>query len=94
MALKPQFDRFEDDPACAPEVEQTRREYAVQQFFEDLGDEWFAGTDDCNAITLRNYLAVLERPVTRRNLMIAWRELNEGGFLEKPFDKQYTVTPS
>lgn len=90
--IKPQFDRFEDDPPCAPEVERTRRQYAVQQFFVDCGDEWFAGTDDCNAITLRNYLEVLERPVTRRNLMIAWRELNEGGFLEKPFDDEYTVT--
>ncbi len=87
--IKPQFDRFEDNPPCAPEVEQTIRERAVEQFYEDAGDEWFAGTDDCNAITLRNYLAVLERPVTRRNLMIAWRELNEGGFLEKPFDNQY-----
>ena len=87
--IKPQFDRFEDDPPCAPDVERTRRQYAVQQFFADCGDEWFAGTDDCNAITLRNYLEVLERPVTRRNLMIAWRELNENGFLEKPFDLNY-----
>lgn len=91
--IKPQFDRFEDDPPCAPEVERTRRQYAVQQFFVDCGDEWFAGKDDCNAITLRNYLEVLERPVTRRNLMIAWRELNENGFLEKPFDLNYTIHP-
>ena len=90
--IKPQFDRFEDDPPCAPDVEQTRRQYAVQQFFADCGDEWFAGTDDCNAIMLRQYLEVLDRPVTRRNLMIAWRELNENGFLEKPFDNKYTVT--
>jgi hypothetical protein len=90
--IKPQFDRFEDDPRCAPSVEQTRRQYAVQQFFADLGDDWFAGTDDCNAVMLRQYLEMLDRPVTRRNLMIAWRELNEGGFLEKPFDNKYTVT--
>jgi hypothetical protein len=87
--IKPQFDRFEDDPPRAPDVEQTRREYAVQQFFADLGDDWFAGMDDSNAIMLRQYLEMLDRPVTRRNLMIAWRELNEGGFLEKPFDPQY-----
>jgi hypothetical protein len=73
-------------------LEQTRREYAVQQFFADLGDDWFAGMDDSNAIMLRQYLEMLDRPVTRRNLMIAWRELNEGGFLEKPFDNKYTVT--
>jgi hypothetical protein len=90
--IKPQFDRFEDDRPCAPDVEQTRREYAVQQFVADLGDDWFAGSDDSNAIMLRQYLEMLDRPVTRRNLMIAWRELNEGGFLEKPFDNKYTVT--
>jgi hypothetical protein len=64
----------------------------VQQFFADLGDDWFAGTNDSNAVMLRQYLGMLDRPVTRRNLMIAWRELNEGGFLEKPFDNKYTVT--
>jgi hypothetical protein len=90
--LKPTYDSFRDDPERSPDVEQTRREYAVQQFMEDVGDAWFAGRDDCNAITLKNYLDVLQVPTTRRNLMIAWRELSEGGFLEKPFDNQYTVT--
>ena len=93
MSLKPTMDKFEDNIPCAPDVEQHIRERAVAQFFEDAGDDWFAGADDCNAIMLRQYLEALDRPVTRRNLMIAWKELNEGGFLEKPFDPDYKLIP-
>ncbi|MGA8410093.1 MAG: hypothetical protein WB680_23170 [Candidatus Acidiferrales bacterium] len=85
---KPTFDRFEDNAPCTPEVEQHIRERAVAQFYEDCPDFW-AGTDDCNAIMLRQYLELLDRPVTRRNLTIAFRELLENGFLEVPFDNQY-----
>lgn len=78
--ILPAMDQWSDQPRQSPEVEDAMNVNAARQFIEDAGDEYYPTEKNWDYIS--GWLFSQEVPITRRNLMIAFRHLSEQGVLE------------
>lgn len=78
--ILPTMDQWTDQPRQRPEVEEQMSIRAAQDFIEDAGDEYYPTEKNWDYIS--GWLFNQGVPISRRNLMIAFRHLSDEGMLE------------
>jgi len=74
------MDQWTDQPRQRPEVEEAMTVNAAKHFIEDVGDEYYPTKRNWDYIS--GWLLNQGVPISRRNLMIAFRHLSDEGMLE------------